>query len=95
MSSHTDLWSAEPMNPVERREAAVSEQLEVRGLAVAQLQRQGGFRISGHRRRSDGRYPWMPHSVRSVPAQRPARSPAPSSATVVHGMHPIEGYPWS
>ena len=43
----------------------------------------------------DGRYPWIPHSVRSVPAQRPARDSSPASAVVVQGMHPIDGYPWS
>ena len=71
---------------VERREAAVCEQLEVGGLARAQRQRQVRRRLAAPRR-----YPFIPHSVRSVPAQRPARESSPSPGFEVQGMHPIDG----
>ena len=65
----------------ERREAAVREQLEVAGLTVGERQSRAPSR----------RYPLMPHSVRSVPAQRPARASSPSPGMEVQGMHPIDG----
>ena len=33
---------------------------------------------------------WMPHSVLSNPSHRPARSPSPEPASLVHGQHPME-----
>ena len=100
---HGVLATAEEDDGLARRRHGLAEDVDALGLKGAECVDARGVdagavavvdarRVDARRGgRGLGRHAMIPHSVLSVPAQRPERASSPAATLRVHGSHPMLG----